>query len=215
MCGRFLTPEQSAFERYWGLAAPPDYFQSFNLAPSQLAAVVRLDEDGNREAALFTWGFQPAWAKRGWINARAETVFESKAFAPAAKRRRCLVPALGWYEWQGNRTPKQPYVFHLSGFTPFSFAGIWTARETDEGWRPSFAILTKSAPPPLDTIHSRMPVVLDPEDCDTWLSRDADQSAAEALLQKTAKGIESYAVSRYVNKPANNDAECIRPAAGA
>jgi putative SOS response-associated peptidase YedK len=211
MCGRFLTPDEAAFERHWGIAVPPNYFRSYNLAPTQLAAVIRRDGRGDRTAELLTWGFQPAWAKRAWINARSETVLESRAFEAAARRRRCLVPTLGWYEWQGRKAPKQPFLLHLDGFRPFAFAGIWTARETDEGWLGSFAILTRPATPKLEAIHDRMPLIVIPERYEAWLDRDTDDTTLRGLLDAKCEAISTYPVSTYVNKPANNDAECIRP----
>jgi putative SOS response-associated peptidase YedK len=211
MCGRFLTPDEAAFERHWGLTAPPDYFPSFNMAPSQLAAIVRLDERSERIVELQTWGFQPSWAKRAWINARSETAFESKAFSRAARAARCLVPAIGWYEWQGSEAPKQPYVFHLDGFSPFAFAGIWTARETDGGSSRSFAILTGPAARELCAIHDRMPLIMSPEHYAAWLDPDTPAEKAKRLATSAHPSLKTYAVSTYVNKPANNDAECIRP----
>ncbi len=175
-----------------------------------MGAVVRINPEGEKEAALFTWGFQPGWSKRAWINARSETAFESRAFAPAARKRRCLVAASGWYEWQGPKAPKQPYVFHLDGFRPFAFAGIWTARETDEGWAGSFAILTRPATDKLEWIHGRMPVVLDPEHYEAWIAPETSEAMAREIASDAFGEIETYAVSTYVNKPANNDAECIR-----
>jgi len=212
MCGRYLTPEETAYERHFGLAAPPNYFQSYNFAPSQPGAVIRLDADGNQESVLLTWGFQPGWAKRAWINARSETAFESRAFAPAARKRRCLVAAAGWYEWQGSKTPKQPFVFHLDGFKPFAFAGIWTARETEDGWLGSYALLTRPALSSLAPIHNRMPVVLEPEHYDAWISPTTSEADARAISTDAFGHIKTYPVSTYVNKPANNDTECIRSA---
>ena len=127
MCGRYLTPDAAALERAWELSAPTGYRQSYNFAPSQLAPVILPGDDNALALDLLIWGFQPHWAKRAWINARSETVFTSRAFAPAAKRHRCLVPAVGWYEWQGAEAPRQPWLFHLDGFRPFAFAGIWTS----------------------------------------------------------------------------------------
>lgn len=211
MCGRFLTPEQSAFERYWGLEAPAGYFRSFNVAPSQAAAVIRMDPDGAARADLLRWGFQPPWAKRAWINARSETVFTTNAFASAARRRRCLVPAIGWYEWQGSAAPKRPHVFHRAGFAPFAFAGIWTGRETEQGWEHSFAILTKPAPEALVEYHTRMPVVLEQAEADAWLSTVTETHDAEGLLGRAAEAFAAYPVSRYVNKPEHDDPRCIEP----
>jgi putative SOS response-associated peptidase YedK len=138
-------------------------------------------------------------------------VFESKAFAQAARRRRCLVPAAGWYEWKGSSAPKQPYVFHLDGFVPFAFAGIWTGRKLDDDWHRSYAILTNEAAGPLREIHHRKPVVLRPEHYRRWMDAATDEAEARELLEDTLDGIVAYAVSDHVNKPANNDAQCIQP----
>jgi putative SOS response-associated peptidase YedK len=209
MCGRYLTPDEAALERAWELSAPTGYRQSYNLAPSQLAPVLLPGAAGGYALELLVWGFQPHWAKRGWINARSETVFSSRAFAPAAKRHRCLVPAVGWYEWQGAKPPRQPWLFHRNGFEPFAFAGIMTPADDESPG--NFAILTAAAAPALASIHHRMPVVLAPDGCDRWLAADCDIDEAGAILAAPRADFAVYQVSPYVNKPAHNDAECIRP----
>jgi putative SOS response-associated peptidase YedK len=211
MCGRYLTPDQSALERYWGLPAPPDFAQSYNVAPSQPAPLIRVDREGHRRLGMLTWGFKPPWSDKAWINARSETVFRTKAFASAAEKRRCLVPALGWYEWQGSKPPRVPYLFHVDGFIPLAFAGIWTGQRIGEEWQRSFAILTRAAPPPFNEIHPRMPLVLDPAVYDTWLDPRANPEAAAEALARPFDAIAFYAVSDYVNKPAHDDARCIQP----
>jgi putative SOS response-associated peptidase YedK len=212
MCGRFLTPDQAALERYWELKAPADFVQSYNVAPSQLAPVVRMDKDGQLQMHMLVWGFQPGWAKRAWINARSETVFTVKAFATAALKHRCLVPAMGWYEWQGKEAPRKPFVFHRDGFQPFAFAGIWTARETSEGWQRSFAILTTDATGALCEIHDRKPVVLDPEHHTAWLAPTTSLDDLQTILRADFSGIATYAITTHVNKPEHNDPQCIQPA---
>lgn len=209
MCGRYLTPEEADLERAWELDVPAGYRQSFNLAPSQHAPVVRADASAGRRLELLVWGFQPHWARRGWINARSETVFSSRAFAAAARKNRCLVPALGWYEWQGDRPPRQPWLFHRDGFRPFAFAGIWSpgGAELPE----SFAILTTEAAPDLAQIHKRMPLVLSPNDYGRWLAPDCGEDEARKIIGNHLTDMSVYKVSPYVNKPANNDAACIRP----
>lgn len=209
MCGRYLTPEEADLERAWDLSAPVDYRRSYNLAPSQLAPVVRPSEKGALAIEMLVWGFQPHWAKRAWINARSETVFTSRAFAPAARRHRCLVPALGWYEWQGSKPPKQPWLFHRNGFKPFAFAGIWTWSGEDEPG--TFAILTTEAAPEIAEIHDRMPVIVDDNDHARWLAADLSVDEASQILGNNQADVAVYKVSSYVNKPANNDAACIRP----
>lgn len=211
MCGRYLTPDAAALERYWRLPAPAGYTRSYNLAPTQPAPLVRADEQGRPQLGMIVWGFRPPWAERSWINARSETVFTTKAFAAAARKRRCLVPAAGWYEWQGEEAPRQPFVFHLDGFAPFAFAGIWTARETEEGWQRSFAILTTAAHGPFREIHPRKPLVLAPECHDLWMDRGASVEALEAAMRRPVEGFTTYAVTPYVNKPANDEARCIEP----
>ena len=211
MCGRYLTPDQAELERHWAVTSPPDYFQSYNVAPSQSSPVIGVDAQGASEARMMTWGFKPSWAKRGWINARSETAFTSSAFGRAARRHRCLVPAMGWYEWQGEKPPKQPYVFHLDGFVPFAFAGIWTAGETSGSRLQSFAILTRDATDDLKAIHNRMPVVLTSDHYGVWMAADTDARVAEGLLTASSADIRAYRVSNYVNKPANNDPRCIEP----
>jgi putative SOS response-associated peptidase YedK len=215
VCGRYITPEQSDIERHWNLAAAADYSQNFNTAPSQFAPVI-VGDDGKPELRLFKWGFQPHWARRAWINARSETLFESRAFAPAARRRRCLVPAVGWYEWQGRQSPKQPFVFHVDGFRPFAFAGIWTVREDEDDGAAihNFAIVTRAAIASLAHLHNRMPVVLRHGDEQTWLSSATAEDKARSLLGEPEQTIRTYPVSTFVNKPANNDARCIRPLGG-
>lgn len=209
MCGRYITPEEADLERHWQLTPSIAYRQIFNLAPSQLAPIIRHDKEGRTELASFRWGFQPTWAKRSWINARSETVFETRAFQSAARKRRCLVPTIGWYEWQGAKAPKQPYCFHLDGFRPFAFAGIWTARKIDGGWNHNFAILTGPAAPYLEHIHDRMPVLINPKCYEAWLSPATENPAA--LITEPYAPVSTYAVSTLVNKPENNGPECIVP----
>jgi putative SOS response-associated peptidase YedK len=211
MCGRFISPSESDIERHWHLVPGDAYRQSFNVAPSQDVWVIRRDSHGSLAIAPFRWGFHPAWAKREWINARAETVFDTKAFAAAAKKNRCIVPAIGWYEWAGEKPARQPYVLHTDGFRPFAFAAIHTARETEQGWERSFAILTRQAVESIAAIHDRMPVVLTAEQQERWLDAAASRDALASLLAPPPLTvIATYPVSTLVNRPANDSAECIR-----
>jgi putative SOS response-associated peptidase YedK len=209
MCGRYLTPAEADFERGWKLHAPTAYRRSYNFAPSQTGPVLLRSDDGSLRLELLVWGYQPSWAERGWINARSETVFSSRAFAPGAKRHRCVVPALGWYEWQGKSAPRQPWLFHLDGFRPFAFAGIFCPAGADE--KGNFAILTTEAAKDLAHIHGRMPVVLDDDDQQRWLDPALDQDKALQVIDRHRTGFSTYKVSPYVNKPANNDAQCLVP----
>ena len=219
MCGRYLTPEEAALEREWNIRpADINYFQSFNVAPTQSAPVV-IDVDGDpqkvtdreRSVVLMTWGFQPYWSKRGWINARAETVFENRAFASAAKRQRCLVIAAGWYEWTGSKAPKQPYLFARTGGRSFAFAGIWTTRTVDGQKIATYAILTTAANDLSAPIHDRMPLIVDPLAYDAWLRPDSEPQDYEAVLEHPDDGpLEVYPVSKAVNSQKNDSPECMR-----
>jgi putative SOS response-associated peptidase YedK len=209
MCGRYLTPAEADFERGWKLSAPTGYRQSYNLAPSQPAPVLLSATGGCMRLELLVWGFRPSWAKRAWINARAETVFSSRSFAPAARKHRCLVPALGWYEWQGTSPPRQPWIFHLDGFTPFAFAGIFCPADAEA--QGNFAILTTAAPPALAHIHGRMPVVIGASEQPAWLDPALGETDARGLLARNVTDFSAYRVSHHVNRPANNDVRCIAP----
>ncbi len=206
MCGRYVTktaPVQLAGQ----LAVDLDltdgrWRERFNLSPTSLAPLVleRLHEgELIRELHLFHWGLVPSWAKdpkigSRMINARQETLFDKPSFRKAARVRRCLVPADGWYEWQagaGGRV-KQPYFVHRSDDLPLAFAGIyefWRNPEVSDGdpsaWLPSFAIITTSAVPQIAAIHDRMPLVLGATDWPDWLNPALTERAdLEPLLTR-------------------------------
>lgn len=212
MCGRYLTPAEADLERHWELRPLADYQRSYNVAPTHLAPLVRLHpRTGDRDLSMLRWGFEPAWAKRGWINARVETAWTNRTFSSAAAKHRCLVPAAGWYEWQGARAPKQPYLLHLGQLRPFSLAGIWTAKPVDDGWMRSFAILTRPADANIRAIHDRMPVLVHPRHYDAWLSPNTPSDVAQRIALEPSEHIEAYPVTTYVNKPGNDDERCILP----
>jgi putative SOS response-associated peptidase YedK len=127
-------------------------------------------------------------------------------------KRRCLVPAAGWYEWQGTAAPKQPHVLHLDQFRPFAMAGIWTARESrGVGWVHNFAIMTRPAEPMIASIHDRMPAIIRSADYAAWLDPDTPAADAERIAESPIHDIRSYAVSTYVNRPEHNDERCLAP----
>lgn len=166
----------------------------YNIAPSQQIAVVRKSESGGEHAGNFSrevramrWGLVPSWAKdpkTGFkmINARGETVLEKPAYREAFKRRRCLIPADGFYEWQTEGRRKTPFRFALADGSPFAFAGIWERwKQPDGRWLESCSILTTSANDLVRGIHDRMPVILDRRHYDAWLT--APPSEAERLCE--------------------------------
>jgi putative SOS response-associated peptidase YedK len=190
----------------------------YNIAPSQSALVVRLDQEGRREGALLRWGLIPFWAKDEkiaykTINARAETVASAPAFRAAYRRRRCIVPATGFYEWKRLQRGKQPYRIRPADAPLFGFAGLW------ESWRAptgeaieTYTILTTDANELMRELHNRMPVILAPADYGAWL--DADHPDAQALLKPCPpERMTAYPVSARVNSPANDDESVIAPVA--
>lgn len=228
MCGRYsLTLPPEAMSRLFRTTgALPNLAPRYNIAPTQDSAVVRLRLDGSRELALMRWGLVPPWSEGpqgaySMINARAETVADKPAFRSAFRRRRCLVPADGFYEWRKEGRGKQPYHIRLEGGAAFAFAGLWERWEGREGAAhrvvESFTIVVTEANALLRPIHDRMPVVLAESDYDAWLDTEGtDAEAAKALLRPFApEEMEAYAVATRVNSPRYDDPACIEPLASA
>lgn len=221
MCGRY-TVTGDLDELVEVFDAPPlDGLRldlpRYNVAPTQDAPVVAVGGEGRRIAA-FRWGLVPFWADdpsigNRLINARSETVAEKPAFRAAFRRRRCLVVADGFYEWQrpsGGEGPKRPFWLHRPDRRPFAMAGIW------ERWGEllTFAILTTRAPEWMKPIHDRMPLLLARDLRERWLDREAGPDDLAALLEPGARPpLEAREVSTFVNSPANDAPECIEPVA--
>jgi putative SOS response-associated peptidase YedK len=180
---------------------------------------------GPRELALLRWGLIPYWAKEAaignkMINARAESVAEKPAYKHSFKKKRCLVVADGFYEWKKEGKGKQPYLIRRSDKKPFAFAGLWSTWRDPQafvGERPepveTFTILTTAANDVLRPLHDRMPVVVRPEDFALWLDPAVDDAArlAPLLAPAPAEGWETVPVSRAVNSPAHDAADCVEP----
>lgn len=222
MCGRYRL---SAKERY--IAAHFDLDDSevrwtprYNIAPTQEAAVIRQDrEKPRRKFFLMRWGLIPYWAKDAsigfkTINAMCETAAEKPAFREAMRKRRCLVPADGFYEWRKlGRKEKQPYNIGMADDSVFAFAGLWERWADPAGAAvKTFTILTTAANPLLTGIHDRMPVIVKPEDYDLWLDPGMTDPAGVADLLKPldARLMKKYPVSMRVGNADNDDAEIIR-----
>ena len=197
---------------------PPRY----NIAPTQPIVVVREGENG-RELVPMRWGLLPSWVKDPddfplLINARAEGIAEKPSFRAAFKRRRCLVPASGFYEWQtGAGKSKQPYWIGPEKGGLIAFAGLWETWIGADGSEIDTAtIVTTSANAALQPIHHRMPVLIEPADFDLWLSQSADPKAAETLLAAAVdEMLSAVPVSTRVNRVANDDAslwDAVEPA---
>lgn len=223
MCGRYdnLIAREAyralfAAERLPASNFPPRY----NIAPTDQIPIVRVDpRDGTRELAMVRWGLIPFWMKEKpkapHINARAETVHKLPLFREAFARRRCQIPATGFYEWQKRADGKQPYRFVRKDLEPFAFAGIWEYAKLDGEAILSAAIIVGEPNPLTSAVHDRMPVILMPDDYDAWLDKESPIEDARAMLKPyDAELMKAYAVSRAVNSVKNDTEACIEPIAG-
>jgi putative SOS response-associated peptidase YedK len=213
MCGRYTivaTPEQlRAILRY---LEQPNFPPRYNVAPTQPIPIVRLI-NGERHFALVRWGLLPSWVKDPkafslLINARGETINEKASYKAAMKRRRCLIPADGFYEWQAGGARKQPYYIRPKSGEPLAFGGLWETWIGPNGEElETAAIVTTTANRTLKAIHDRMPVIIAPEQFDLWLGNgDEDTKAATALIKPAPDDLlEAIPVSAGVNRVANDN----------
>lgn len=208
MCGRFvLSSDAGRLADHYGLDTVPVFGGGYNIAPSAQVPVVRLDSD--KESAVCHWGFIPHWVKEPVlkpINARAETLAGKPYFRDAFRRRRCLVPANGYYEWRAAPGGKQPFFIRMAGADLFSFTGLWSSWQGPDGLVESCAIITTTAREELADIHDRMPVIIAPEDYDAWL-----EDGGQDLLRPSAGEMDAYPVSSRVNNPRNQGEALIQP----
>jgi putative SOS response-associated peptidase YedK len=221
MCGRFnlRTPSRDLVEIFQ-LLREPELKPRYNIAPTQPVAAIR-QVDKFRELSLLRWGLVPSWSKDPnagppLINARAETIATKPAFRSAFKRRRCLIPADGFYEWQKTGAKaKQPFHIRMKNEHPFAFAGLWEHWEGgDSSTIDSCTIITTDANEVLRPIHDRMPVILRDEDYGRWLDpKLEDVGMLEGLLKPYApEEMTAYPISTLVNSPRNESAACIEEA---
>jgi len=219
MCGRYtLTSAPEALRALFRYEEQPNFPPRYNIAPTQPIAIVRLNE-GKRQFALVRWGLLPSWVKDPksftlLINARGESVCDKPAFRAAMKRRRCLIPADGFYEWKAVAGRKQPYYVRAKSGTPLAFAGLWECWSGPNGEEmETAAIVTTRANRLLGPIHDRMPVIVPPEAFDLWLNcAEVDAKTAEALIQPAPENVlEPYEISTAVNRTANDNPKLIEP----
>jgi putative SOS response-associated peptidase YedK len=211
MCGRFVqSAETNRYAQMYGARAFGTHVPRYNVTPSTDVLACRWYRNQERELVPLRWGLVPHWAKSGvgnfnLINAKAETIAEKRAYKDSFRRRRCLIPADGFYEWQGDRPPKQPYyIAHRDG-VPLSFAGVWDHWEGGRQRVSSCAIICTAASTRLLSIHDRMPAIIRPADYERWL---APTTALEALLAMLVpyegEDLMAYRVSTAVNDPRND-----------
>jgi putative SOS response-associated peptidase YedK len=219
MCGRFnLRTSASQLKEFFELFREPAVTTRYNIAPTQTTVVCRRNDAGQRELVPLRWGLIPSWSKDikigvSLINARSESVAEKPSFRTAFRKRRCLVPASGFYEWLREGKNKQPYHIHRVDDGPFAMAGL--AECWNRGDQPieSFSIVTTSANQLMRSIHDRMPVILDQKWFDAWLDPKGELEFLKALIQPQEwTGFEALPVSPVVNNARNETPECVQPA---
>ena len=221
MCGRFTqTASPEVIAQQFALTDLLLFTPRYNIAPSQSIAAIRIDPDTTtRTLVMLRWGLIPSWAKDAkignqCINAKAETVAEKPSFRSAFKKRRCLIVATGFYEWQVQGRTKHPMWIGLKSRHPFAFAGLW------EQWTPAegqpletCTIITTEPNDLLAPIHNRMPVILTPTVYDQWLDPTFQQSESLKVLLRPYPSDELtvYPVSTLVNNPRHDVPQCLEP----
>lgn len=220
MCGRFsITGDLDFYAEYFGVdevvTDPLD--KSWNVAPTDRVYVIA-ENEGSRRLGSMRWGLVPHWAsdtKTIHINARSETVATAPAFRDSYSRKRCLIPADGFYEWEKPERGRTPHWVYRADGHPMVFAAIWASRldpDTDT-WHRTCSIITARAEGAIASIHDRMPLVLDRDVWDAWLDRDLrDPEAVSALIRPIDPDlIMEHGVSRQVNSVRNNTPDLRDP----
>lgn len=221
MCGRYVvafSPEDLV-SGFSVLRAPP-FPRRWNVAPQSQVPVVYESREGARVAELMRWGLLPSWAKDPTLghklnNARSEGVFDKPSFRQAARRRRCLLPASGFYEWQATAHGKQPWFFSAPDGSPLAMAGLFEAWRAapEAAWQLSCCIVTTAANALMAPVHDRMPVLLPPAAWSRWLARDVQEprEIQPLLLPAPAEALQAWPVARSVSRAATEGEALIAP----
>jgi putative SOS response-associated peptidase YedK len=217
MCGRYaLYADPKTLVARFELPRTPDLLRCYNIAPSQEVPAIRRSQEGRRELTLLRWGLVPHWAQaettgHSLINARAETVASKPAFRSAFRRRRCLIPADGFYEWNKAGRTRQPYFIRIKDGLPLAFAGLWEEWRDPDGQAGSCAIIVTRANALVQPIHDRMPVILEPRAYGQWLSTDITdaEDLTQLLVPFPRENMKAYPVDRWVDNPQNEGAACV------
>lgn len=219
MCGRFLlvdiekVPERFNVRIYEKL----DLRKRYNISPGQPVQIIFQESPNKMETAK--WGLIPHWAKdpsigNRMINARAESLLEKPAFRESLIRRRCLIPANGFYEWKKEGSEKIPYLIHIKDFSLFAFAGLYDLWEDEKGnMIRTFTIITTYANSFMKEIHDRMPVILKREEEEIWINRDERniRKLLDLLKPYPSELMFAYMVSKKVNNPKYDSEDLIKP----
>jgi putative SOS response-associated peptidase YedK len=219
MCGRYsIIAKAEKIAKRFKVDVPEPYAPKYNAAPTQLLPIIT--NENPEGISFFYWGLIPKWANNKaisnkLINARAESIKEKASFKNSFKKKRCIIPADGFYEWkQISKKSKVPYRITLNKEELFGFAGLWDEYEDEEeNVIHTFTIITTSANSLVSEIHDRMPVILSPEKEKLWLSSDtSDEDLIKALVPFDSNQMDMYTVSSLVNSPSNEGPRVIEPA---
>ena len=223
MCGRYSLGGQDmqALQHRYGFALTDVVWQaSWNIAPTEKALAVVNAMSGHREAALLRWGLIPHFAKdpkegARAINARAESLTERPSFREAFQKRRCLIIADGFYEWQAEGKTKHPVYYTLASREPFAFAGLFAWWKSPEGWLASCSIVTTEPNELIAPVHDRMPVILSDEAERIWMDAAIDDPKVlrSVLTPFPAGSMRATRVAQAVNSVRNKGRECLAPVA--
>jgi len=227
MCGRFaLNENPKKFAEYFHLSDDIELSPSWNIAPSLRICTITDDQEGRRHLNRMRWGLIPSWAKDATIgnklaNARGETVAEKPSFRSAFKYHRCLIPASGFYEWKTDKGVKYPWYISLKSGEPMTFAGIWETWHTKDAKGEgetieSCCIITTDANALMQPIHDRMPVILDQDQWETWLSPHIKQpdKLIPLIRSHAPEAMQAWPVTRELNRVGiRNDAGLTEPIA--
>ncbi len=210
MCGRYTlrSPRRFEFDSLRNSSLPLD--SRYNIAPGQLVPVIA-DFGNGLELKCVGWGLIPSWSadKKGFINARSETLEDKPSFNESFQKRRCLIPADGFFEWKRSGRAKQAHYFQLTDENPFAFAGIWDKWIQGEA-AITCAIITTKANETVGLFHDRMPAILTPDSYDAWLDPDATTASLKQLLMPFPGSRMTYhPVSSAVNHPDNEGEKLI------
>lgn len=221
MCGRYALygPISRIREQFDAKVDELEFEARYNAAPTQWLPVIRQRPDGERVVHLLRWGLVPSWAKdesigNRLINARAETVADKPSFRAAYRKRRCIVPVNGFYEWKALSRGKRPYYIHAVDDVLLGLAGLWEhwSRPDDGARIDTFAILTTDANAVMQPLHDRMPVILAPDAYAAWLDPESDPDALQARLTSCANdALALHPVTKSVGNVRNEGAELIEP----
>lgn len=220
MCGRyFLHSTADKLTTLFGEMPMPLLSPRYNIAPTQPVPIIRQNAQGEREMVLARWGLIPGWSKGpdsrySTFNARLETVTEKPAYRNAFRYRRCLIPADGFYEWQGSGNTKQPHVLRAKDKSPLALAGLWEHWQDANGNEiDSCVILVRAANAQISAVYDRMPVVVTPQAFDLWLDIHSQkpQPLETLLAAQQAPTLAIYPASRAVNNPTNDSPDLLEP----